>query len=88
MSNLPSFFSGIFNNALRCIPDWLRREKRYFNPTSFRFQPMEYTFQSLERVFYPMEFIFYTVERKAYRCFVFQRTSGKMPMSGKITNFV
>ena len=63
-------------------------EKRYFNPTSFRFQPMEYTFRSLGRVFYPMEFIFYTVERKAYRCFVFQRTSGKMPMSGKITNFV
>ena len=88
MSNLPSFFSGIFNNALRCIPDWLRREKRYFNPTSFRFQPMEYIFQSLERVFYPMEFIFYTVERKAYRCFVFQRMPGKMSMSGKITNFV
>ena len=88
MSNLPSFFSGIFNNALRCIPDWLRRKKRYFNPTSFRFQPMEYIFQSLERVFYPMEFIFYTVERKAYRCFVFQRMPGKMSMSGKITNFV
>ena len=88
MSNLPSFFSGIFNNALRCIPDWLRREKRYFNPTSFRFQPMEYIFQSLERVFYPMEFIFYTVERKAYRCFVFQRMPGKMSISGKITNFV
>ena len=88
MSNLPSFFSGIFNNALRCIPDWLRREQRYFNPTSFRCQPMEYIFQSLERVFYPMEFIFYTVERKAYRCFVFQRMPGKMSISGKITNFV